>query len=178
MAVCSAMLSLSLVERRLMYSATCFVRCCLLSSVVEGNGILCCGLCQIVKCHGHYHGVVCGAGVVISLKEGLMTFLQVSLRFNEIYLERCPGLFLIRFGLPGLSVLLEFPRFRDEVVVNADDFHFCDRLDRRGRVIDALVQIYVEAFEGLFRIVVFPELPLILGQIRCQYTCVVRVQMA
>ena len=81
--------------------------------VGDGGALLRHGLFQIGKCHGHFHINVCGAGVVPPLKGGLLMFLQVGLRFDEMCLERCPGLFLLRLGFPGSSVFLKFPSFRD-----------------------------------------------------------------
>ena len=80
--------------------------------------------------------------------------------------------------MPGSAFFLELPRFRDEVVGDADNLPLCDRLARRGRVIDALVQPHVEDFEGLVGIVGLPELPVVLDQVRCRYHHILRVQVA
>ena len=90
-------------------------------------------------------------------------------------LERYPGIFLLWIGLPGSAVSLEFPRFRDKAVGNADDLPFCDNPSRCGHESDTLIQPRVEDFKGLVIIVVFPELPIVLSQVRCLYPCIVRV---
>ena len=132
------------------------VQCHLLSQVDvfcrqvgDSSAILLPGLCQVGKRHGHFHGVVCSAGVVPPLMGGLLTFPQVVLRFDEMCLEQCSGLFLLQIGSPGSTVFLEFSRFRDEAVGDVDDLPLCDGLARRGRVINALVQPQAEAFKGL-----------------------------
>ena len=83
--------------------------------------------------------------------------------------ERCPGLFLLWLGSPGLAVVLELPCFRDKAVGDVDDLNLCDRLACRGHVIEALIQPCVEALEGLVRIKGFSELPVVPRQVCCQY---------
>ena len=107
-----------------------------------------------------------------------MSFLQVGLRFDEVFLERCPVLFRLRLGFPGSAVFLEFPHFSNEAVGGADDLPYCDWFARCGCIIHTIVQPRVEALKGLVGIVGFPELIFVLGQVRCQYTCVVHVQVA
>ena len=136
------------------------------------------GLCQIGKCHGHFHGAVCGSGLLPPLTGCLMVFSQVGLRFDKMCLEFSPGLFLLQLGLPGLAVFLEFLHFRNKAVGNSDDLPFCYRISRRGRIIDALVQPRVEDFDGLVGILGFPELPVVISQVCCQYPRDVRVQVA
>ena len=150
--------------------------CC--RQVGDGGAILFCGLYQIGKRHGHFHGVFCGTGVLPPLTGVLITFPQVDLRFDEMCLEFCPGLFLLQLGLPGLAVFLEFLHFRNKAVGNSDDLPFCYRISRRGRIIDALVQPRVEDFDGLVGILGFPELPVVISQVCCQYPRDVRVQVA
>ena len=45
-------------------------------------------------------------------------FLQVGLRLDEVCMERCPGLLLLRLGAPGPAVFLKFPRLRDKAIFN------------------------------------------------------------
>ena len=52
---------------------------------------------------------VCGAGVVSPLTGGLLTFLQVGLRFDEMCLEFSPGLFLLWLGLSDSAVFRNCP---------------------------------------------------------------------
>ena len=105
-------------------------------------------------------------------------FPQVGLRFDEMSLERCPGILLIQLGSPGLAVFLEFPCFREETIGDADGLIFCDKIACCGCVINALVHPCVEFFERLVGIVGFPELPVVLVQVRCQHPHIVCVQMA
>ena len=107
-----------------------------------------------------------------------MTFPKVGLRFNEVCLERYPGLFHLRLGLPGSEVSLELSRFHDKAVCDADEFSFCDWLACCGRATQSLIQPQVEALKGLVGIVGFPYLLIVIGQVRCQYPRVVHVQVA
>ena len=109
---------------------------------------------------------------------GLLTFLQVSLRLDEVRLEQSPGIFLLRLGAPGPAVFLKLPCFRDEAVDDADNLSLYDGLARRGCIVKALVQTCVEAFEWFVGIVGLPELPVVLRQVRCQYSRIVRVEVA
>ena len=92
-------------------------------------------------------------------------------------MEFTSGLFLLRIGSLGSSVFLEFSRFRDEAVGNADNLPLCDVLARRGHIIDTLIQPRVEAFKWLVRIEGLLELPVVLRQVRCQYPDLVRVEV-
>ena len=87
--------------------------------------------------------------MVYPLLGGLLTFLQVGMRLNEVHLERRSGLFLIQLGEPGPEVFLKFPHLWDKAVGNADNLSLCDGLTRRGRVVNVLVQTCVEDFSGL-----------------------------
>ena len=107
----------------------------------------------------------------------MLSFPQVGLRFDEVCLERCPGLLWIQLGSTGLESFLELPIFRDKDVGDADNLPFCDWLARRGRIIHALVQPRVEALDGLVGIVGFPEILVVLVQVRGQDPCVVHVQV-
>ena len=90
-------------------------------------------------------------------------------------LERCPDIFLLQLGSLYSAAFLEFSLFSDKAIGNADEFPFCDRLAFHCLIIDTLVQPRVEVFEGLVSIVGFPELPVVLGQVRCQNPRVVGV---
>ena len=148
------------------------------SQVSDGGAIFRRGLFQIGKCHGHVHGVVCCAGVVTPLTGGLLTFPQVGLRFDEIFLEFSPGLFLLRLGSPGSTVFLELPRLCNDAVGDADNFSLYDGLARRGRIINTLIQPRVEAFKWFFGIEGLPELPFFLRQVCRRYPRVVHVEVA
>ena len=76
---------------------------------------------------------------VTPLVGGLLEFMQVGLRFNEVCLGYGPGLFWLQLGAPGPSVFLELPRLRDKAVGNTDNLTFIYWFARRGCVIDALV---------------------------------------
>ena len=106
-----------------------------------------------------------------------MTFLQFGLRFDEMCLERCPGLLLLRLGFSSSEVFLQLPFLRDEVVGDADDMPLCDGLARRGCVIDALIQPRVEDFEWIVEIEGFPDLPVVLCKVYRQYPRLVRVEV-
>ena len=94
-----------------------------------------------------------------------MLFPQVSLRFDEVCLKLSPGLFQIRLGSPGLAVFLELPRFCDKAIGDADDLPFRDWLVRCGCIVHTLIQPRAEALEGIFGIVSFPELLVVIGQV-------------
>ena len=138
-----------------------FCYCSVVSrKVCDGGAILRCGLCQIGKFHGHIWDVV--RCVVPPLLGGLLLFPQVGLRLDEVRLERCPGIFLLRLGPPGPSVFLKISCFCDEAVCNAYDLSLCYGLTRRGHIINTLVKPCVEAFEWFIGIVILPELRFIL----------------
>ena len=54
----------------------------------------------------------------------------------------------------------------------------CDRLACRGHIVNALIIPRVEDFEWFVGIVGLLELPAFLRQVRHQYSCVVRVEVA
>ena len=93
-------------------------------------------------------------------------------------LEFSPGLFLLQLGSPGSEVFLKLPRFRDEAVGNAYNFSLCCGIALRGRIINALIQPRVEAFEWFVGIEGLRELPVVLRHFHRQYPRVVRVEVA
>ena len=68
--------------------------------------------------------------------------------------------------------------FRDKDVCNADNLPLCYGIARRCRVINTLVNPCVQAFELFIGIVGLPELTVIIRQLRCGDSHVVRVEMA
>ena len=112
------------------------------------------------------------------LTGGLIIFLQVGLRFDEMCLQFSLGLFLLQIGLLVSEAFLKFPCFRDKDLGNADDFNLCDGISCRGHLIDTLIQPRVENFEWLVRIEGLPELPVMIRQDCCRYLRVVHVEVA
>ena len=96
------------------------------------------------------------------LSGGFLPFLQVSLRLDEVCLERRPGLLLLRIGVPGPSVFLKLSRFCDKAVCDADNLSLSYWIVHRGRVINALFKPRVEAFEWFIGIIGLPEISVIL----------------
>ena len=73
---------------------------------------------------------------------------------------------------------MKLPRFCNEAVDNAEDLSLCDGLACRSLVVNTLVKPHVEASEWFVGIAGLPELPVILGQVRRQYSRVVRIEVA
>ena len=61
---------------------------------------------------------------------------------------------------------------------DTDDFTFYDWLAPCGFIINTLVQPRAEALEGLVEILGFPELLVVLSQVRCRYPKILRIKVA
>ena len=82
---------------------------------------------------------------------------------------------MLRLGAPGMAVFLKFTCFRDEDVGDADYLSLYDGIYRRGHIVNALVQYRLEDFGWFVKIEGLSELPVVLCQVRCQYSRIVRV---
>ena len=93
MAVSSAMLSTSLVERLLVCSTTCSLRVLFavvrLVTAAQSSTVACARLANATKIPWRFLRRGCGA----PLTGGFLAFLQVGLHFDEMLLEFSPGIF-------------------------------------------------------------------------------------
>ena len=158
-AICSAMLSGSLVERRLDYSTTCSTR---VLFPLSGSWHLLDPLLWIVpdlqtpwtfSCFFFY-----ACADAPPLTECLLSFMKVCLHLYEICLQFSPCIFRILVGAPGLTVLLKLACLRNQAVWDVYYLSFCDGITRLGCIIHALVEPHIEALERLVGIEGLPQL--------------------
>ena len=107
-----------------------------------------------------------------------MAFTQVVLHLDEMGLEVHTYFVLVQLGPTGSTVLLNLPRFCNEVMRDPDDMDFGDWIVRRGCVVGALVETRLEALGWIARIEQIPEVDIIFRKLRCQFYFVVDVEVA
>ena len=84
---------------------------------------------------------------------------------NEMRLEFCPGILLIRLGIPGLVVLLKLTCFRNKAICNVHNLYFRDRIACRGCVVNALVEPCIEDLGRLVGVERSPQLGVVLQEV-------------
>ena len=92
-------------------------------------------------------------------------------------LKKFPGLFLLQLDMPGSTVLLKLPFFRDKVVCYAHDLYFRDKFFCRSFVFDALVDPRIEALYRVGGVEGFLHLGAILHEFRGQDPGVVTIKI-